>query len=325
MIVVQTPLRISFFGGGTDFKAFYSQEGGCVLSSAINRYVYVILKERYDDCIRAGYSRTELVDSVDELEHDLIRESLRVAGIHNGVEISTMADIPSRGSGLGSSSTVTVGLLNAMHHHRGEPCDQDTLAREACQIEIEKLGKPIGRQDQYIAAYGGRRFIDFDQCGCVRVAPADGDPDVWDRLDDRLMLFFTGITRQADTVLREQERNINDRLAFLRQIKALARQGWDALLANELDDFGRLLNTGWGLKRQLAGGVSSPAIDDLYCRALHAGALGGKIAGAGGGGYLLLYVPPARQDAVRNALAPLNELQFNLEPEGSKVILNYRR
>ncbi len=325
MIVVQTPLRVSFFGGGTDFDAFSSLEGGCVLSSAIDRYIYVIIKERYDHRIRVGYSRTELVESLDDLEHELVRESLRMTGLTSGVEISTMADIPSRGSGLGSSSAVTIGLLNAMYHFRSEPMDREVLAQQACEIEIDILGKPIGKQDQYIAAYGGQRLIDFKKCGCVDVTSPSVDRDTWRRLSERLLLFFTGVTRKSDTVLQEQQDNMHDHMAFLREIKNLAKQGWETLAANELDDFGRLLNQGWALKKQLASRISNPVLDDMYCKALHAGALGGKIAGAGGGGFLLLYARPERHDSIRNALGGLPELRFQLEPEGSKVILNYRR
>jgi D-glycero-alpha-D-manno-heptose-7-phosphate kinase len=325
MIVVQTPLRVSFFGGGTDFAAYSSVEGGCVLSSAIDRYIYVIIKERYDDRIRVGYSRTELVESVQSLEHELVRESMRMTGLESGVEISTMADIPSRGSGLGSSSAVTIGLLNAMYHYRSEPRDRETLARQACEIEIDILGKPIGKQDQYIAAYGGQRLIEFKPCGCVDVRSPEVGRDTWRRLSERLLLFFTGVTRKSDTVLKEQEDNVPDRMAFLREIKRLATQGWQTLAANEVDEFGRLLNQGWALKKELASKISNPVLDDMYCKALKAGALGGKIAGAGGGGFLLLYAPPERHDSVRSALSDLPELRFQLEPEGSKVILNYRR
>lgn len=325
MIVVQTPLRISFFGGGTDFETYSSMEGGCVLSSAIDRYIYVIIKERYDHRIRVGYSQTELVDSVEELEHELVRESLLMTGLKGGIEISTMADIPSRGSGLGSSSAVTVGLLNAIYHYRSEPCDRETLARQACEIEIDVLGKPIGKQDQYIAAYGGQRLIEFNKCGTVDVRTPDVNRDTWRRLSERLLLFFTGVTRKADTVLQEQEDNILDRLSFLGEIKNLAYKGWEVLAANELDEFGRLLNQGWALKKQLASRISNPVLDEMYCKALNAGALGGKIAGAGGGGFLLLYAPPERHDSIRCSLSGLSELRFQLEPEGSKVILNYRR
>jgi D-glycero-alpha-D-manno-heptose-7-phosphate kinase len=325
MIVTQTPLRISFLGGGTDFEQYFRQEGGCVVTSAIDKYIYVIIKERYDDKIRVGYTKTELVDSVDEIEHELVRECLRHTGITSRIEIATMGDIPSEGSGLGSSSTVTVGLLNAMYAYLGTPIDSETLARKACGIEITVLGKPIGIQDQYIAAYGGQRLMHFCQQGNVEVHSLGLSSDLTRRLNQNLMLFFTGVTRKASSVLTEQVQNIPERLEILRQMKCLALQAKASLEEGELDHLGCLLHEGWLLKRQMAGQVSNPAIDDLYDSARNAGASGGKITGAGGGGYLLLYCPRQKQDDVRHALRGLPELPFHLERDGSKVIFNYRR
>lgn len=325
MIITQTPLRISFLGGGTDFRAYYLQEEGWVLSSAIDKYIFVIIKERYDDRIRVGYTKTELVDEVDQVEHELVRECLRKTGITKRIEIATMGDIPSEGSGLGSSSTVTVGLLNAMYTYLGSPKEPETLAREACEIEIERLGKPIGVQDQYIAAYGGQRYIHFCRSGAVHAERICLEPPQLRKLNRNLMLFFTGITRQSATVLTEQVQNIASRTAVLDAMKELARQGKECLEAGEFDTLGRLLDEGWQLKRQMAGSISNGHLDDLYNRARRAGALGGKITGAGGGGYLLLYVPPQKQDDVRSALKDLSELPFNLEFDGSKVVFNYRR
>lgn len=325
MIITQTPLRISFLGGGTDFRDYFLQEEGWVLSCAIDKYIYVTIKERYDDRIRVGWTKTELVDDLDELEHELVRECLRKTGITKRVEISTMADIPSEGSGLGSSSTVTVGLLNAMYTYLGTPKELETLAREACEIEIDILHKPIGIQDQYIAAYGGRRFFRFCRSGCVEVEQVRLEPDQIRRLNRNLMLFFTGVTRSASTVLNEQVQNISSRLPILHEMKRLAQEARTRLEAGEFDALGCLLDEGWQLKRQMASKVSNTSLDDLYNRARRAGALGGKITGAGGGGYLLLYVPAQQQDNVRAALKELPELPFNLEPDGSKVIFNYRR
>lgn len=325
MIVTQTPLRISFLGGGTDFRDYFLREEGWVLSCAIDKYIFVTIKERYDDRIRVGYTKTELVDDLDELEHELVRECLRKTGIHKRVEISTMGDIPSEGSGLGSSSTVTVGLLNAMYTYLGTPKELETLAREACEIEIDVLGKPIGIQDQYIAAYGGQRFIRFGRNGEVCVERVGLGREQQRKLERNLMLFFTGVTRKADTVLREQVQNMPARLEVLRAMKRLALEARACLEAGEYDELGRLLNEGWQLKRQMASGVSNGMIDSLYDRALAAGALGGKITGAGGGGYLLLYCPAGKQDDVRAALCELSELPFHIEPDGSKVIFNYRR
>ncbi len=325
MIITQTPLRISFFGGGTDLREFYGREPGWVLSSAIDKYIFVVIKERFDDKIRVGYTRTEMVDHVDELEHELVRECLRRTGITKRVEISTMADIPSEGSGLGSSSTVTVGLLNAMYTYLGTPKDQAYLAREACEIEIDVLKKPIGKQDQYIAAFGGQRFIHFCPNDQVDVETMDLDPKVARRLNQNLMLFYTNVARKAESVLNEQRQNTGDRMPVLRQMKSLAVTGRQLLCEGRLDDFGRLMHDAWLLKKQLASKISTGVIDELYDTAMEAGALGGKITGAGGGGFLMIYCPRERQDAVRNALHHLPELPFHLERDGTKVIFNYRR
>jgi len=325
MIVVQTPLRISFFGGGTDFPQFFHQEAGWVVSSAIDRYIFVIIKERFDDKIRVGYTRTELVDSIDELQHELVRECLRKAGIRKRVEISTMADIPSAGSGMGSSSAVTVGLLNAMYHYLNEPKDPETLARQACEIEIKILKKPIGMQDQYIAAFGGQRFIRFWCDDRVEVNHLTIDEGRWRRLNEHLMLFFTNTTRKAETILAEQVCNVCHSMDALRGMKCLATTAIQALAAGEFDEFGLLLHRAWELKKQLASKVTNGQIDCLYETARRAGALGGKITGAGGGGFLLLYCPRERQDDVRAALRDLPELPFRFERDGTKVIFNYRR
>lgn len=325
MIITQTPLRISFLGGGTDFRGFYEQEEGCVVSSAIDKYIYVIIKERFDDKIRIGYTKTELVDHIDEVDHDLVRECLRITGIAKGVEISTMGDIPSQGAGLGSSSTVTVGLLNAMYAYLGEQREAETLAREACQIEIDALGKPIGVQDQYIAAYGGQRFIRFCRDGQIEPEHLFMTPDQIRRFNQNLMLFYTGVTRKAENVLYEQVANIQAKMPLLRELKRLAIQAKAAVEAGQFDHFGELLHEGWSLKQQMASKISNPRIDWMYDTARKAGAVGGKISGAGGGGYLLLYCPRSSQDRVRAALSDYHELPFHLERDGSKVVFNYRR
>jgi len=325
MIITQTPLRISFAGGGTDFADFYEIDGGCVISSAIDKYIYVIIKERFDDKIRVGYSKTEMVDLIDEIEHELVRECLRKTGITHGVEISTMADIPSEGSGLGSSSSVTVGLLNAMYAYRGEPQPADLLAEQACEIEIDILGKPIGKQDQYITAFGNLRLIQFKPSGEVTVDAVEMDPEKKRRLGDSLMLFYTGTTRKASDILSEQKRNISDRAAVLREMKQQAYEIHENLVNGRADRMGKIMHQGWLYKKQLAAKISSTGIERMYESALEAGAIGGKIAGAGGGGFMLLYCSPARQPAVRTALAGLKELPFNLERDGTKVIFNVRR
>ena len=325
MIITQTPLRISFFGGGTDFANYYRKEEGCVLSSAIDKYIFVLIKARFDDKIRLGYTRTELVDSVQELNHELMREALTLTGIKSKVEIDTIGDIPASGSGLGSSSAVTVGTLNALATFCNAPVTQEQLAQQACQIEIEKLGKPIGKQDQYIVAYGGLRFIRFLRNGNVSVETVELSESERRRLNQHLMLFYTNTARRSESVLNEQNTNINQRMEVLRQLRQMAYQGRSLLETGKFDDFGHLLHESWQFKKKLASRISNTLIDDLYNRAIKAGALGGKITGAGGGGFMLLYCPREKQYAVRTALPELQELPFHLENDGSKVIFNYKR
>lgn len=325
MIIVQTPLRISFFGGGTDFPSYFMEEGGCVLSSAIDKFIFLVIKERFDKKLRVGYTRTEMVDGIDEIQHELIREALRMTGIPNGVEITTMGDIPSEGSGLGSSSTVTVGALHAMYAYRGEIVSAERLAREACTIEIEILKRPIGIQDQYIAAYGGMRFFEFLPEGEVKVDKIDISSDSRRVLNDNFLLFFTGVSRSSSSILDEQKSRIKDRLGELREIKQMAHQAREYVEAENFDAIGGLMHQSWELKKRLAGTISNGRINDMYEAARSAGAIGGKIAGAGGGGFLLLYVPYERQGRVRNVLKDLQELPFRLEADGTKIIFNYRR
>lgn len=324
MIIIQTPLRISFFGGGTDFPSYFREEGGCVLSSAIDKYIFVTVKQRFDDMLRVGYTKTELVDHVDEINHDLIREAFRKVGIWKGVEITTMGDIPS-GSGLGSSSTVTVGALHALYAYSNQHIVTERLAQEACEIEIDILGKPIGIQDQYIAAYGGFRFMEFHPNGSVSTHALQLDPDVKLQLSESLLLFYTGVTRQADSILREQNDNIPNRKRILGAMKRMAHTAREELCAGNLDAFGDLLHESWQLKKQLASGITNPSVEDLYQVARNAGARGGKLAGAGGGGFLLLYCPFNKRGDVRKAMHMLREIPIRLEPDGSKVIFNYRR
>lgn len=325
MIIVQTPLRVSFFGGGTDFPSYYLEEGGCVLSTAIDKYIFVTLKERFDRKLRVGYTKTEMVNSIDELQHELIREALRKTGIKQGIEVTTMGDIPSEGSGLGSSATVTVGALHAMYSMQGELIQAEQLAREACQIEIDILGKPSGVQDQYIAAYGGFRFMEFGTDGTIQTERIPLTPEARKKLNENTMLFFTGVTRLSDSVLTEQKQEIRNKLPILKELKEIALLAKEKVSAGEVDIIGELLHESWLLKQQLASQISNNSLDDIYRLARNAGAVGGKISGAGGGGFLLLYCQYEHQDAVRAALAGLQELPFKLEPDGSKVIFNYMR
>ena len=326
MIIVQTPLRVSFFGGGTDLPSYFLNEGGTnVLSSAIDKYIFITIKKRFDKRIRVGYTRTEMVDRVDEIQHELIREAFRLTGAPTGVEITTMGDIPATGAGLGSSSAVTVGSLHAMYTYLGEMVPAERLADEACKIEIDILGKPIGVQDQYICALGGLRFIEFHPDGNVYSEKVDLEPRLKNRLNESLMLFYTGIARSSDTILDEQSRNMENKLDILHRFKQMACDAREELRAGNLDVIGHLLHENWMLKKQLASQVSNSTIDAIYDKAIQAGAIGGKITGAGGGGFLMLYCPYEKKQAVRDALDLLEELPFSLEPDGSKVIFNIRR
>ena len=325
MIITQTPLRISFAGGGTDFPGFYLQETGRVLSTAIDKYLFVIVKERFDNKIYVNYSQKEIVDHIDDLQHELVREAMRKTGVLDGVEITTLADIPSEGSGLGSSSSITVGLLNALYTYQGEQVPAERLAREACEIEIDILGKPIGVQDQYIAAYGGLRLFTFGGDGCVTADRVDMTDMFRRRLSNNLMLFFTNRTRRSAEILEEQQASIEEKNAVLRQMSDQALEAKTFLEEGRVDAVGALLDRGWQLKKSLASRISDGELDMMYNRAREAGALGGKISGAGGGGFLLLYCPPDRQDAVSEALSDYREMPFALERDGSKVIFNVRR
>jgi D-glycero-alpha-D-manno-heptose-7-phosphate kinase len=325
MIISQTPLRISFAGGGTDITSFYQHEEGWVISSAIDKYVYVIVKERFDDKIYINYSQKECIDHVHEIKHDLVREAMKKVGIKNGVEITTLADIPSSGSGLGSSSSVTVGLLNALYAYKGDPKSAETLAREACEIEIDILGKPIGKQDQYIAAYGGVRFFKFKPDGTVDVEKINLVNSHNRAFGANLMLFYTGITRNADKILEAQKQNTADKLQVLRSMKYMAAEVREFIKIDQFDKVGEILSRGWECKSQLADHISNPTIQAMYRRVMEAGALGAKISGAGGGGFLLVYCPREKQKNVSQVMNGFREFPFFLEKDGSKIIFNISR
>jgi D-glycero-alpha-D-manno-heptose-7-phosphate kinase len=323
MIITRTPLRVSFAGGGTDLRAFYGRERGAVLSTAIDKYIYITVNPKFDHRIRASYSVTEIVDRPDQLKHELIREALRLAGVEGGVEITSISDVPSQGTGLGSSSSYTVGLLHALYAFTGRFANAERLAAEACRIEIEICGKPIGKQDQYIAAYGGLQHIQFNPDESVFVDPIPCAPGLRARLQESLLMLYTGTTRSANDVLREQRRGTEAGGATadgLRKLRDLADQLRDALCAGQLDGFGEILDAGWRLKRELAPGITNADIDRWYDRARAAGAIGGKLLGAGGGGFLLLHAHPERHDDIRRALPELRPMPFRFEPQGSKII-----
>jgi D-glycero-alpha-D-manno-heptose-7-phosphate kinase len=323
MIISRTPLRVSFAGGGSDLAAFYRHEPGAVVSVAINKYIYINVNAKFDHQIRASYSVTEIVDCVDDLKHQLIRQALKLVGCDRGIEITSISDIPSQGTGLGSSSTYTVGLLNALYAYTGQLAGAERLAREACQIEIEQCGAPIGKQDQYIAAYGVLQFTQFNPDESVYVDPVICKPQTRRLLQQRLLMLYTRTTRKTADVLREQRANTerdDARRRDLSQMVALAHDLRTALSADDLTAFGEILHEGWMRKRKLASGISSERIDDWYQRGRAAGAQGGKILGAGGGGFLLLYAPEERHEAIRAALPELRQVPIGFEMQGSKII-----
>lgn len=325
MIITQTPLRVGLVGGGTDLPSYYREHGGRVLNAAIDKYVYVIVKQRFDNDIYVNYSRKEIVSRVEDVEHELVREALNMSGIRGGVEITTLADIPSAGSGLGSSSSVTVGLLHALFAYQGKQISAEELAARACAIEIDRCRKPIGKQDQYAAAFGGVCDIRFGPGDQVAVEQIDLPPGDRRSLQDELLLFFTGITRSADTILAEQTANIGDRLLQLNQLRDLAGEAADGLRKGDVGAVGVALAKSWQAKRALAAGVSNGQIDRAVEAALAAGASGAKVTGAGGGGFLLVTCPVEYQRAVREQLTGMRELPIKLEPLGSRVIFNVHR
>jgi len=310
-------------GGGSDLPAFYRQEPGCVVSTAIDKYIYINVNKKFDNAIRASYSVTEMVERLGDLKHELVREGMRLTGIDSGIEITSISDIPSSGTGMGSSSSYTVGLLNALHAYQGRHVGAERLADEACRIEIDICRKPIGKQDQYIAAYGGLQCIRFNPDGTVFTDPVICKPETKAKLQQRMLLLYTGITRSANTILQEQSANTQSSSAnrdALRKMSQMALDMRDALCADNLDSFGEMLHESWLLKKSLASSISSGQIDQWYEIARKHGAVGGKLLGAGGGGFLLFYAKPEDHASIVSSLAGLSPVRFRFEPQGSKVI-----
>ena len=323
MIISRTPLRMSFVGGGSDLPVFYRRFGGAVVSTAINRFVYVTVNKKFDEKIRISYSRTEEARSVDRIKHPLVREAMKMLAINGGVEITSIADIPSKGTGLGSSSSFTVGLLHALHAYAERHASAEKLAREACEIEIERCGEPIGKQDQYAAAYGGFNFIKFNTDDSVTIEPIICKPETMRRLRDDTIVFYTGLTRSASKILKTQQDAVSNQRAkqkMLQRMAALAGRLKAELQANNASAFGEIIHENWELKKALAGGVSTSRIDNWYARARRAGAIGGKLLGAGSGGFMMFCAPRDRHDAIARALGELRRIEFDYEPQGSRII-----
>lgn len=320
MIISRTPFRISLAGGGSDFPDFYRRADGCVTAFTINKYMYITVNKRFDHTLRVGYSQMELVNTVDELQHPLVKQALKYTGMLNGLEVTSMADIPAQ-TGIGSSSAFIVGLLNALYAYKGEHVSAEKLARQACEIEIDLLKEPIGKQDQYAAAFGGLRHIEFNRDDSVYCNPIIISTETRAELMRYMQLYYTGMTRPAASVLKEQKANAEMNHEVLLDLSEQARQIKDVLIkGRHLVSIGDILHQGWLLKKKLARNVSNEIIDGYYETAMTAGALGGKILGAGGGGFLLLFVEPQNQGKVRQALSELRLIDFGFEPQGSKII-----
>jgi len=320
MIISRTPFRVSLVGGGTDLPTFYQQEQGAVISTTINKYVFLTVNRRFDDTLRISYSKTEIVDKVGDVQHPLFRETMRFTGADSGLEVTSIADIPS-GTGLGSSSSFTVGLLHALHAFQGRYKAAEELAREACHLEIGILGEPIGKQDQYTAAFGGLRRYRFNPDGTVFVDPVICSNEIKTALFNHLLFFYLGGCRDARQVLEQQARNTERKMEHLHKIRCLVDVFWETLVrGGPAVALGELLHQAWLAKKELADNISNQRIDQYYDRARAGGALGGKVLGAGMGGFLLLFCEPAKQQAVRAALRELREVHLGFEPEGSKII-----
>ena len=323
MILTKTPFRVSFAGGGSDLPEFYRRSGGAVLSSTIDKAMYIALHPYFHDKIRIKYSRTEDVSSASEIEHPLVRECLNLVGIERGMEIASFADVPA-GTGMGSSSAFTVGLLHALYVRAGKTPSAHELAAAACEIELERVAAPIGKQDQFAAAYGGLNFIRFHADGSVEVHAVKCSEKTREELSRRLMLFYIGQERPAASILAEQARNMGDKAKFrsVEQMVELANELRRSLERDNLDSFGDILDQGWQLKRSLASGISNEVVEANYRLAREAGAAGGKLLGAGAGGFLLLSCRAEKQQQVRDALGALREMPFMLTTQGSEVVHN---
>jgi D-glycero-alpha-D-manno-heptose-7-phosphate kinase len=322
VIVSRTPLRMSFVGGGSDMPAFYREEPGAVLSTSVDQYMYIAVNRKFDGSVRVSYSRTEEVGSAAQVEHPLVREALAITGIDGGIEIASMADIPSHGSGLGSSSTYTVGLLHALHAYRNQHISKEELARLACVIEIERCGEPIGKQDQYAAAFGGLNLIRFEPDNSVAVDPVIVPPSTLAAFEASVLVFYTGRTRSASEVLARQSAGLAQpgRRALVRRMVELAFDFKRALETSALDAVGPLLHENWRLKSQLAAGITDPQIEAWYATAMAHGAQGGKLLGAGAGGFLMFSAPPDRHADIRGALGGLRVVSFRFERAGAQIV-----
>ncbi|HVP60936.1 MAG TPA: hypothetical protein VMT11_10280 [Myxococcaceae bacterium] len=330
MIVSRAPVRFSLGGGGSDLPSYCREHGGFVVSAAVDKFVFVCVARRFYDTIRLAYSETETVDSVDKIRHRIFRAALEGMGFTGGLEIHSLADVPAN-TGLGSSSSFTVALLNGLHAFRRESVPAEQLAREACQLEIDVLGEPIGKQDQYIAAFGGISAMTFHPDGRVDLERLNLRDEIIDELETKLVIFYSGVERAASSVLAQQAgaivENRDSAIERMHRIKALGHETRRILLAGELDSYGELLDEHWRQKRRLAAAMTDAVIDEHYEAARKAGAIGGKLMGAGGGGFFMFYVRPAERRRVHEALTArgLRPMRFRFDFDGARIMANFHR
>ena len=323
MIIARTPLRMSFVGGGSDLPSYYQKYGGAVISTAIDKYVYVNVNKKFDDGIRVGYSKNEEVKKSNDIEHPIVRKTFEFLNLKGGIEITTIADIPSGGTGLGSSSSFTVCLLHALYAFMGKYVSAEQLASEASLIEIEHCKEPIGKQDQYAAAYGGFNLIKFRPDNTVFVEPIITERSTLKNIENRLLVFYTGKTRSASKLLQKQSFALKEdakKIKIMHQMVEQTHHMAAELRSNNVDAIGEILHEGWLLKKSLVQEITDPDIDQWYELAINAGAVGGKILGAGAGGFLLLYASEEKHESIRRSLYMLKEVKMKFDPLGSRII-----
>ncbi len=325
MIISRTPYRISFFGGGTDYPEWFERHGGAVLAATIDKYCYITcryLPPFFDIKYRAVYSRIENTRTIDEIEHPAVREVLKFLGVKKGIEIHHEGDLPAR-SGMGSSSSFTVGMLHALHAQLGEMPTKEELAREAIHVERERIKETVGCQDQIMASFGGLNHIVFHKGGGFSVRPLTISEERAEELNKRMMLFYTGIKRTASDLARKYVTTLSKKKRILRVMKDLVEEGIELLSkGDDLDSFGELLHEAWMYKKSLSQGITNREVDEIYDKAISAGAIGGKLSGAGGGGFILFFVPLERQEEVRSALSDLIYVPFKFERGGSQILFH---
>jgi D-glycero-alpha-D-manno-heptose-7-phosphate kinase len=326
MIFVRAPLRMSFVGGGSDLPSFYRRNGGAVLSTSINKYVYVAVNKKFDNDIRLSYSVTENIKKISQIKHPIVRHALNLLDIKNGIEISSISDIPSHGTGLGSSSTFAVALLHALYAFKGINVSKEELGILSSHIEIDLCGEKIGKQDQYAAAYGGINLIEFNEDDTVNILPIKCKKETIKKIEESIIVFYTGRTRSASAILIKQSENMKekDKIEMMSKMVSLSYDMKNLIENDDIEPIGELLDHNWQLKRHMSEGISDSQIDSWYKRGIGAGASGGKLLGAGNGGFIMFFAPKNKHHKIENALNELERIYFSFENNGSKILYNQK-